>query len=258
MACSPAAGAPRTSCVPANCSCRQSFPSMPSKQSAPILPIAPMLPSRKQQSSAPAAAAACSSSSGSNGAQLRSTDPVRHRHSSGSTPHDPVTSDQRELPSCFCWLTARRTWVRMHPVDLQTTALAIISRNQQCHSSAAACSFSREQNTVSTCRALTSPASPACPDPHSVLRHHSPAALLSRYLLTRFRALALFGRRPGERVVSSRRRAAENLTNSGGCHYCRIVLARGAVCPPHLHFVPDAQRDLVTRKRDGKSGELTR
>src|SRR5947207_3634724 len=188
---------------------------MPSKQSAPILPIAPMLPSRKQQSSAPAAAAACSSSSGSNGAQLRSTDPVRHRHSSGSTPHDPVTSDQRELPSCFCWLTARRTWVRMHPVDLQTTALAIISRNQQCHSSAAACSFSREQNTVSTCRALTSPASPACPNPHSVLRHHSPAALLSRYLLTRFRALALFGRRPGERVVSSRRRAAENLTMSG-------------------------------------------
>src|SRR5436190_10323123 len=103
----------------------------------------------------------------------------------------------------------------MHPVDLQTTALAIISRNQQCHSSAAACSFSREQNTVSTCRALTSPASPACPNPHSVLRHHSPAALLSRYLLTRFRALALFGRRPGERVVSSRRRAAENLTRSG-------------------------------------------
>src|SRR4051812_26446121 len=103
----------------------------------------------------------------------------------------------------------------MHPVDLQTTALAIISRNQQCHSSAAACSFSREQNTVSTCRALTSPASPACPNPHSVLRHHSPAALLSRYLLTRFRALALFGRRPGERVVSSRRRAAENLTNTG-------------------------------------------
>src|SRR5438045_1067640 len=100
----------------------------------------------------------------------------------------------------------------MHPVDLQTTALAIISRNQQCHSSAAACSFSREQNTVSTCRALTSPASPACPNPHSVLRHHSPAALLSRYLLTRFRALALFGRRSAERVVSSRRRAAENLT----------------------------------------------
>src|SRR3954465_9017326 len=125
------------------------------------------------------------------------------------------SSDQRELPSCFCWLTARRTWVRMHPVDLQTTALAIISRNQQCHSSAAACSFSREQNTVSTCRALTSPASPACPNPHSVLRHHSPAALLSRYLLTRFRALTLFGRRSAERVVSSRRRAAENLTTTG-------------------------------------------
>src|SRR3982751_2367970 len=102
----------------------------------------------------------------------------------------------------------------MHPVDLQTTALAIISRNQQCHSSAAACSLSREQNPVSTSRALTSPASPACPNPHSVLRHHSPAALLSRYLLTRFRALALFGRRSAERVVNSRRRAAENLHNS--------------------------------------------
>src|SRR3954462_6149110 len=103
----------------------------------------------------------------------------------------------------------------MHPVDLQTTALAIISRNQQCHSSAAACSFSREQNTVSTCRALTSPASPACPNPHSVLRHHSPAALLSRYLLTRFRALALFGRRPGGRVVSFRPRAAHKPTKEG-------------------------------------------
>src|SRR4051812_49408733 len=102
----------------------------------------------------------------------------------------------------------------MHPVDLQTTALAIISRNQQCHSSAAACSFSREQNTVSTCRALTSPASPACPNPHSVLRHHSPAALLSRYLLTRFRALALFGRRSAERVVSSRRRRPKTCTGT--------------------------------------------
>src|SRR3954467_2999496 len=102
----------------------------------------------------------------------------------------------------------------MHPVDLQTTALAIISRNQQCHSSAAACSFSREQNTVSTCRALTSPASPACPNPHSVLRHHSPAALLSRYLLTRFRALALFGRRSAERVVSSRRRRPKTCTKA--------------------------------------------
>src|SRR5438045_5244417 len=100
----------------------------------------------------------------------------------------------------------------MHPVDLQTTALAIISRNQQCHSSAAACSFSREQNTVSTCRALTSPASPSCPNPHSVLRHHSPAALLSRYLLTRFRALALFGRRSAERVVNSRRRRPKTCT----------------------------------------------
>src|SRR5438045_1125649 len=167
MACSPAAGAPRTSCVPANCSCRQSFPSMPSKQSAPILPIAPMLPSRKQQSSAPAAAAACSSSSGSNGAQLRSTDPVRHRHSSGSTPHDPVTSHQRELPSCFCWLTARRTWVRMHPVDLQTTALAIISRNQQCTHLQRHVHF-RESKILSLPLAPSHHQHRRCPNPHSL------------------------------------------------------------------------------------------
>src|SRR3954451_23616171 len=111
----------------------------------------------------------------------------------------------------------------MHPVDLQTTALAIISRNQQCHSSAAACSFSREQNTVSTCRALTSPASPACPNPHSLLRHHSPAALLSRYLLTRFRALALFGRRSAERVVSSRRRRPKTCTGADSCNAINCV-----------------------------------
>jgi hypothetical protein len=35
MACSPAAIAPRTSPALANCSCRQSFPSMPSRQLAP-------------------------------------------------------------------------------------------------------------------------------------------------------------------------------------------------------------------------------
>src|SRR5436190_2861121 len=127
----------------------------------------------------------------------------------------------------------------MHPVDLQTTALAIISRNQQCHSSAAACSFSREQNTVSTCRALTSPASPACPNPHSVLRHHSPAALLSRYLLTRFRALALFGRRSAERVVSSRRRAAENLTNS-----CREQMQQRG-CGKRDHSITSSARSRI-------------
>src|ERR1700730_2827948 len=42
----------------------------------------------------------------------------------------------------------------------------------------------------------------------------TPAALPRHYLLTRFRALALFGRRPAERVVRSVLPASENLHNS--------------------------------------------
>jgi hypothetical protein len=46
---------------------------------------------------------------------------------------------------------------------------------------------------LSTRRALTSPAAPACPNPHSAPASRSPAALSRHYLLMRFRALALFG-----------------------------------------------------------------
>src|SRR5262245_54976865 len=44
----------------------------------------------------------------------------------------------------------------------------------------------------------------------------APAAPPSHYLPTRFRALALFGRRPSERMVRSSLPAAENLRKS--CH----------------------------------------
>jgi hypothetical protein len=46
----------------------------------------------------------------------------------------------------------------------------------------------------------------------------TPAALPRHYLLTRFRALALFGRRPAERVVRSVLPASENLHNSRLLH----------------------------------------
>src|SRR3954462_1703772 len=168
MACSPAAGAPRTAPPPASCSCGQSFPSMPSRQCAPMLPIAPMLPSRKQQVSAPAAAAACSSSKGLNEAPHRTTDPVRHGQSSGSTPHDPDTSDQRELPSLFL-LAYRPPYLGPHASrQFSDNCTRNHLAQPTVHSFAAACSFSREQNTVSTCRALTSPASPLRPNPHSL------------------------------------------------------------------------------------------
>src|SRR5207244_10439376 len=51
--------------------------------------------------------------------------------------------------------------------------------------------------------------------PIALLPHQSPAAALVPYLPTRFRALALFGRRSPERVVRSSLPAAENLHRSG-------------------------------------------
>ena len=51
--------------------------------------------------------------------------------------------------------------------------------------------------------------------PIAFLPHHPPAGPLSHYLPTRFRALALFGRRPAERVVSSVLPASENLHRTG-------------------------------------------
>ena len=60
---------------------------------------------------------------------------------------------------------------------------------------------------------VTSAPSP-CQNPHSRCAARSPAAPPARYLLTRFRALALFGRRPPERVDSTLP-ASENLHSSG-------------------------------------------
>src|SRR3974390_2207297 len=73
-------------------------------------------------------------------------------------------------------------------------------------------------NNPCTRLALASPAPLPCPNPHSRLSHRPPAALPARHLPTRFRALALFSRRPPERVVRSSLPAAENLHMSG--HSC--------------------------------------
>ena len=54
--------------------------------------------------------------------------------------------------------------------------------------------------------------------PIALLPHQSPPAALVHYLPTRFRALALFGRRPPQRVVRSSLPAAENLHTSGLVH----------------------------------------
>ena len=59
--------------------------------------------------------------------------------------------------------------------------------------------------------------------PIALLPHQSPPAALVHYLPTRFRALALFGRRLPERVVRSSLPASENLHNSGAGHRSRSL-----------------------------------
>jgi hypothetical protein len=62
--------------------------------------------------------------------------------------------------------------------------------------------------------------------PIALLPHQSPAAALVHYLPTRFRALALFGRRSPERVVRSSLPAAENLHITGLMHRSKRRITR--------------------------------
>ena len=76
-------------------------------------------------------------------------------------------------------------------------------------------------------------------NPIALLPHHSPAALLVHYLPTRFRALALFGRRPTVRVMRSVLPASENL------HKTRMAFDR-----PYVSF-----GELRTRVRRSVRGQ---
>src|SRR6516164_9354161 len=68
---------------------------------------------------------------------------------------------------------------------------------------------------LSTRRALTSSAPPTSSNPHSRLRHCSPAVPPAYCLPTRFRALALFGRRSPERGLRSSLPASEKDDDHG-------------------------------------------
>src|SRR5213083_2621785 len=208
MASSPAANAPRTSPAPANCSRRQSFPLMPSKQSPPMLPS----PSRKRQISAPAAAAAWSSLRGSNAAQRRTTERAHPPQRSGSIPHDPNTADQRALPDLFLLACSPP-----QPSSHSSSQFADCStRNRSLQpatpSLAPTSSSSLDRKTFSASIPLSfRQHRRRAQIPIALLPHQCPAAALVHFLPTRFRALALFGRRPPERVVRSSLPAAENL-----------------------------------------------
>src|SRR5262249_27094041 len=59
----------------------------------------------------------------------------------------------------------------------------------------------------------------------ALLLHRPPAAPQAHYLSMRFRALALFGRRPPERVVRPVPPASENLHKSGGYRIATMMSA---------------------------------
>src|ERR1700730_9846153 len=80
----------------------------------------------------------------------------------------------------------------------------------------------------------------------------TPAALPRHYLLTRFRALALFGCRPAERVVRSVLPASENLHNSRLLH-CSKTSAELLRGDQHR-----AERGHQTLRECGRSGSAAR
>src|SRR5271166_2572908 len=191
---------------------------MPSKQSAP------MLPSRKRQISAHAAAAGCSSLRGSNAAQLRTTEQARQRQRSGSTPHDPITADQRPLPDLFLlacsppqpsshsYAQFADSCTRKHPAQPTARSFAP-TRSHSLH-----CKIISARVTFSACHCRS-----RAQIPIAFLRHRSPAAPPAHYLPTRFRALALFSRRSSEREVRSSLPAAENLHTTGLMHCSKFA-----------------------------------
>ena len=67
------------------------------------------------------------------------------------------------------------------------------------------------QNHLCTHHFLSLPLLLACPNPHSLFAAPLPCGSAVPHLPTRFRALALFGRRPPQRVVRSSLPASENL-----------------------------------------------
>src|SRR5215467_5467145 len=192
--------------LPASASClpRHSSRSMPSRLSTP----SPK--SQKRQSIlVPAAAAACASSRPSCAGNSRSTAARRSRQRSGSTPHDADASP-------------RHTWQHSPPV----VALARQRRPLPRHAGLLRNHKEKTQNLVaqnallldrtstyvpptwqngSRCRFASSQAHLSSgPNPHST--RGTAAAHIPR-----FRALALFGRRPLERVDNPTIPASENL-----------------------------------------------
>ena len=131
--------------------------------------------------------------------QRHTTEQARRRQQSGSTPHDLITADQRALPDLF--LLARR------PPRSSSHSCAQFAQNcarkypaqPTAHSSAPTRSHWLHCKIVSA--RLTFAVRHCRSRPQisiAFLSRRPPAAPKAHYLPTRFRALALFGRRSAE------------------------------------------------------------
>jgi hypothetical protein len=149
--------------------------------------------------------------------QLRTIDRARQCQRSGSTPHDPITAGQRSLPDLF--LLACRP---PSPSSHSSTQFADIctgnhSVQRTARSVAPTCSSRLDRKIIAAPAALSCRQHrPRAQIPIAFLRHRSPAAPPPHDPPPRFRALALFGRRPPERaescVLAGGRKPAQELT----------------------------------------------
>jgi hypothetical protein len=151
---------------------------------------------------------------------------VRTRRNA-SLPREPNASGQDRhimIPSrlindhcqtCFCRLPARHGRPRIHSLNSQAAALTNTASNQQwSHLHRLVHSPESEKISLHPSRNSHPQHRGRAQIPIAFLRHRPPAEPKAHYLSKRFRALALFGRRPAERVVRSPFRRPKTCTGA--------------------------------------------
>ena len=189
--------------------------------------------------------------------QRRTTEQARRRQQPGSTPHDLITADQRALPDLF--LLARR------PPRSSSHSCAQFAQNcarkypaqPTAHSSAPTRSHWLHCKIVSA--RLTFAVRHCRSRPQisiAFLSRRPPAAPKAHYLPTRFRALALFGRRLSERVVrSSAAGVGLSLSTKESHHacesFCHVIRLHCGTATPLLGCAERSKPRSRLRRAEG-------
>src|SRR6202158_3745246 len=229
---SPVKPAPTISSVSVSCLPCRSFRSMPSRRPAPRLRRALSPRSQKHQSiHALAAAATCASSRPSCAVNSRNTNPRQFRQRSGSTPHDDGTDARHMQIRSMSVLASSR---QRYPLRLHVNvAVRQNSKAQNCVTKTI-----RDPFTIQFTHMLRGQNCPRCRHvpPHRRLSpRRNPHSCGTAYVPPpRFRALALFGRRPPERVVGIvgagvRKPAQKQLKVMSAIENCRTAELGGHV-----------------------------